>query len=156
MKLKLAMGRAVERAAARLLTPKRLASTLCGMLEMVMEMDVEELEGGVTKVVLRGRLDSAGVAAIDVRFKEVTGSKRAIVVDLSQVNFLTSLAIGMLVFGARAVANRGGKLVLSSPSEWVSSVLQSVEIEQLIPVVLDRSAAIAAVQRELKHARQPC
>jgi anti-anti-sigma regulatory factor len=39
------------------------------------------------------------------------------VVDLSQVNFLTSLAIRMLVLGARAVANNGGKLVLSSPNE---------------------------------------
>ena len=111
-----------------------------------MEMDVEELEGGVTNVVHRGRLDSAGVAAIDARFKEVASSKRAIVVDLSQVNFLTSIAIRMLVLGARAVANRGGKLVLLSPNEWVSFVLEAAEIEQFIPVVLDRSAAIAAVR----------
>ena len=114
--------------------------------EPVMEMDVEELEGGVTTVVLRGRLNNAGVEAVDARFKEVAGSKRAIVVDLSQVNFLTSIAIRMLVLGARAVANRGGKLVLSSPSDWVSFVLQAAEIEQFIPVVLDRSAAIAAVR----------
>src|SRR5262249_29983278 len=116
---------------------------LMGPLEnKAMEMDVEELEGGVTNVVLRGRLDSAGVAAIDARFKEVAGSKRAIVVDLSQVNFLTSIAIRMLVLGARAVANRGGKLVLSSPREWASFGLQAAEIKQFIPVVLDRSAAI--------------
>jgi anti-anti-sigma factor len=114
--------------------------------EQVMKMDVEELEGGVTIVVLRGRLGSAGVEAIDARFKEVAGSKRAIVVDLSQVNFLTSIAIRMLVLGARAVANRGGKLVLASPSEWASFVLQAAEIEQLIPVVFNRSAAIAAVR----------
>jgi anti-anti-sigma factor len=111
-----------------------------------MEMDVEELEGGVTNVVLRGRLDSAGVEAIDAQFKEVAGSKRAIVVDLSQVNFLTSIAIRMLVLGARAVTNRGGKLVLSSPSDWVSFVLQAAEIEQFIPVVFEHSAAIAAVR----------
>jgi len=114
--------------------------------EPVMEMDVEELEGGVTTVVLRGRLNGAGVEAVDARFKEVAGSKRAIVVDLSQVSFLTSLAIRMLVLGARAVANRGGKLVLSSPSEGVTSVLQAADIEQFIPLVFDRSAAIAAVR----------
>src|SRR5215471_4841875 len=114
--------------------------------EPVMEMDVEELEGGVTAVVLRGRLNGAGVEAVDARFKEVAGSKRAIVVDLSQVSFLTSLAIRMLVLGARAVANRGGKLVLSSPSEGVTSVLQAADIEQFIPLVFDRSAAIAAVR----------
>jgi anti-anti-sigma factor len=114
--------------------------------EQVMEIDVEELEGGVTTVVLRGRLNNAGVEAVDARFKEVAGSKRAVVVDLSQVSFLTSLAIRMLVIGARAVANRGGKLVLSSPSEGVTSVLQAADIEQFIPLMFDRSAAIAAVR----------
>ena len=111
-----------------------------------MEMEVEELGGGVTNVVLRGRLDSAGVDAIDLSFKAVADAKRAIVVDLSQVNFLTSRAIRMLVFGARAVTNKGGKLVLLAPNEWVNFVLKAAEIEQYIPVMFDRSAAIAAVR----------
>ena len=33
-----------------------------------MEMDVEEIEGGITNVVLRGRLDTAGAGAIDLKF----------------------------------------------------------------------------------------
>jgi len=121
-------------------------TSLAPAREQVMEMQVEELEGGVTNVVLRGRLDSAGVEAIEPRFKEVIGSKKAIVVDLSQVNFLTSLAVRMLVFGARAVTNNGGKLVLSSPNEWVSFVLKAMEIEQFVPVAFDHSAAIATVR----------
>jgi anti-sigma B factor antagonist len=112
----------------------------------VVEMQVEDLEGGVTNVLLRGRLDSVGTEAIERSFNAVAAAKRAIVVDLSQVNFLTSRGIRMLVFGARAVADRGGKIVLSSPNEWVSFVLRSAEIDQFIPVVFDRSAAIAAVR----------
>jgi anti-sigma B factor antagonist len=109
-------------------------------------MRVEDLEGGVTSVVLRGRLDSVGAEAIEGSFNAVANAKRAIVVDLSQVNFLTSRGIRMLVFGARAVADKGGKIVLSCPNEWVDFVLRSAEIEQFIPVVFDRSAAIAAVR----------
>jgi hypothetical protein len=56
-------------------------------------MRVEDLEGGVTNVVLRGRLDSAGAEAIEGSFNAVANAKRAIVVDLSQVNFLTSRGI---------------------------------------------------------------
>jgi len=41
-------------------------------------------------------------------------AKRAIVVDLSQVTFPTSWGIRMLVLGAKAVTNKGGKIVLSS------------------------------------------
>ena len=111
-----------------------------------MEMQVEELEGGVTNIALCGRLDSAGTDAIERPFNAAVGAKRAIVVDLSQVSFLTSRGIRMLVFGARAVTNKGGKIVLSSPNEWVQFVLRSAEIEQFIPVVLDQSAAIAAVR----------
>ena len=111
-----------------------------------MEMQVEELDGGVTNVVLRGRLDSVGAEAIEGPFNAVAGAKRAIVVDLSQVIFLTSRGIRMLVLGARAVTNKGGKIVLSSPNEWVQFVLESAEIEQFMPVLFDRSAAIAAVR----------
>jgi anti-sigma B factor antagonist len=110
------------------------------------EMQIEELEGGVTNIVLCGRLDSVGADAIERSFNAAVGARRAIIVDLSQVNFLTSRGIRMLVFGAKAVTNQGGKIVLSSPNEWVQFVLQSAEIEQFIPVVLDRSAAIAAVR----------
>jgi anti-anti-sigma factor len=110
------------------------------------EMHVEELEGGVTNIVLRGRLDSIGAETIEGPFNAVAGAKRAIVVDLSQVTFLTSRGIRMLVFGARAVTNKGGKIVLSSPNEWVQFVLESAAIEQFIHVLFDRSAAIAAVR----------
>jgi anti-sigma B factor antagonist len=111
-----------------------------------MDMQVEELDGGVTNVVLRGRLDTVGAGVIDLKFNAVAGSKRAIVVDLSAVDFLASLGIRVLIIGAKAVKNKGGKLVLLSPDENVHSVLKTAGIEQLIPVMFDRSAAIAAVR----------
>jgi anti-sigma B factor antagonist len=86
-----------------------------------MDMQVEELDGGVTNVMLRGRLDTVGAGAIDLKFSAVAGSKRAIVVDLSGIDFLASLGIRVLVMGAKAVRNKGGKLVLLSPDENVPS-----------------------------------
>lgn len=109
-----------------------------------MDMQIEETDGGITNVVLRGRLDTAG--AIDLKFNTVVGARRAIVVDLSAVDFLSSLGIRLLVIGAKAVKNKGGKLVLLSPTENVLAVLNAVAIEQLIPVMFDRGAAIAAVR----------
>jgi anti-anti-sigma factor len=111
-----------------------------------MDMQVEELDGGVTNVVLRGRLDTVGAGIIDLKFNVIAGSKRAIIVDLSGVDFLASLGIRVLVMGAKAVRNKGGKVVLFSPGENVSSVLKTAGIDQLIPVMFDRSAAIAAVR----------
>jgi hypothetical protein len=71
------------------------------------------------------------------------------------VTILTSRGIRMLVFGARAVTNKGGKIVLSSPNEWVQFVLESAEIEQFIPVLFDHSAAMAAVRPPSDTRRQP-
>jgi len=111
-----------------------------------MDMQIEEADGGITNVVLRGRLDTAGAGAIDLKFNAVAGARRAIVVDLSAVDFLTSLGIRLLVIGAKAVKNKGGKLVLLSPTETVLAVINTAGIEQLIPVMFDRGEAVAAVR----------
>jgi anti-sigma B factor antagonist len=110
-----------------------------------MEMVVEDIDGGVTNVILRGRLDTTGADAIDLKFNAVAGSKRAIVVDLSNVSLLTSLGIRVLLLGARAVKSKGGKLVILSPDANVLAVLQTAKTDTLIPIFDDRKAAIAAV-----------
>ena len=112
-----------------------------------MEMDVEEIDGGVTNVVLRGRLDTAGAGVIDLKFNVIAGAKRAVIVDLSKVDFMASLGIRLLVIGAKTITRKGGKLVVLSPDENVYAVLKTAGIEQLMPIMFDRSAAIAAVQR---------
>jgi anti-sigma B factor antagonist len=112
-----------------------------------MDMDVEEIDGGVTNVVLRGRLDTAGAGAIDLKFNVIAGAKRAVIVDLSKVDFMASMGIRLLVMGAKTVTRKGGKLVVLSPDENVFAVLKTAGIEQLMPILFDRGAAIAAVQR---------
>jgi anti-anti-sigma factor len=111
-----------------------------------MDMDVEEIEGDVTNVVLRGRLDTAGAGAIDLRFNVIAGARRAVIVDLSGVDFLASLGIRLLVIGAKAIKNKGGKLVILSPDENVFGVLKTAGIDQMMPIFFDRGAAISAVR----------
>jgi len=111
-----------------------------------MDMQVEDLADGVTNVALRGRLDTVGAGAIDLKFNAVAGSKRAIVVDMAGVSFLASLGIRVLVLGAKAVRNKGGKLVLLSPDENAYAVLKTSGIDEIIPILFDRAEAIAAVR----------
>jgi anti-sigma B factor antagonist len=110
-----------------------------------MEMHVEDTDRGVTNVILRGRLDTAGADSIDLKFNAIAGAKRAVVVDLSNVNLLTSLGIRVLLLGARAVKSKGGKLVLLSPDANVRAVLETAKTDTVIPIFDDRNAAIAAV-----------
>lgn len=110
-----------------------------------MEMTVEELDGKVTKVVLSGRLDTAGAGQIDLKFSTIAGARRSIVVDMTGVSFLASLGIRVLLIGAKAASSKGGKMVLLSPDPQVVAVLKSARIDTLIPILHDLDAAVAAV-----------
>src|SRR5262249_4926644 len=103
------------------------------------------LGSGVTNLVLRGRLGTLGADEIDFPFSAVAGAKRAIVVDISQVDFITSLGVRLLLNGAKAVEKNGGHLVLLSPHENVHSVLPLPGRDHFTPVIFHRPAAVAAV-----------
>jgi anti-anti-sigma factor len=82
-----------------------------------MNLDVAELENGITKVTLSGRLDIEGALKIDNEFNTIVEDKKKVVVDLSEVPFIASLGIRTLITGAKATANHGGKMVLEPTAE---------------------------------------
>jgi len=110
-----------------------------------MEMVVDELHGGITNVGLHGRLDTIGAEAIDLRLSVIAGAKRAVVVDLSDVEFLASMGIRVLLTSAKAVHRKGGKFAIVAPEGNALTVLKSAGMETLIPIFQERDAAIAAV-----------
>lgn len=107
---------------------------------------MEELEGGVTRVILEGRLDIEGAAAVDMRMNVIAGTKKAVVIDMQKVSFLGSMGLRALVIPARAIKGKGGKVVIFGPNELVEKVLKSGGIDALIPIHQDLQSAIAAVQ----------
>ena len=111
-----------------------------------MAISMEELTGGITKVILDGRLDIEGAAAVDLQMNVIAGSKRAVLVDLQKVSFLGSMGLRALVAPARAIKSRGGKIVLFGPNELVEKVLKTSRVDTLIPVHHDLESAIAALQ----------
>src|SRR5262245_49084290 len=110
-----------------------------------MEMIVENLEKDVTLVTLNGRLDVGGAAEIDLKFNTLAGARRALIVDLSKVTFIASMGIRLLLTGARAIANKKGKIALLSPLPDVANVLQTARIDAMIPICASRADAVAAV-----------
>jgi len=48
-----------------------------------MNLDVTELENGITKVTLSGRLDIEGALKVDGEFNRVAEEKKNVLVDLS-------------------------------------------------------------------------
>lgn len=111
-----------------------------------MEIQTETLNNDILRVKLIGRMDLMGAQAIDVKFTALTASKKALIlVDLSDVSFLASLGIRTLISSAKALANRGGMMVLSQPQPNVFDVLETSGVTTLIPTFADFDAAIAAL-----------
>lgn len=108
-----------------------------------MELQFTEV-GGVKKVVLAGRLDSAGVDIIETRFTAgIVPAGAHTVVDLTEVVFLASLGVRMFISTTRALAWKGGKLVMFGATPPVMETITTMGFEDIVPVVETESEALA-------------
>lgn len=110
-----------------------------------MPIDIQDLDNGITRVVLSGRIDIAGAAEIDMPMNIVGGSRRAVVIDLSAVDFLASMGLRSLVLAGKSIQSKRGKVVLLSPKPIVEQVITTSGIDEIIPVMHDEAAAMTAV-----------
>jgi anti-sigma B factor antagonist len=103
--------------------------------EAPMQITQIRLDQEISHVALTGRLDAAGLQGSDIKFTGFTAARRKpTLVDLSGVEFIASLGVGLLINCAKSLAQHGTLLVLLSPSEPVEKVLRTLGIDQVIPI----------------------
>jgi anti-sigma B factor antagonist len=118
---------------------------------IIMKLQTQQSSDGITKIDLTGRMDSAGVQAIDLQFTALTATSKAfIVVDLSEVSFLASIGIRTLISNARALRRRGGEMVLLNPQPLVGEVLKAAGINPIIRILYDIKSAREALRVPLE------
>jgi anti-anti-sigma factor len=110
-----------------------------------MTLSTESMDGDITRVLLDGRLDIQGAAAIDLKMNVVAGSSKFLLIDLRNVTFLGSMGLRSILVPAQAVRRRGGKVALFGPVPLVEEVLKTSNIEAIIPVFHDLDSAVAAL-----------
>ena len=111
-----------------------------------MEIQYSELQNNIKLVKLNGKLDIGGVGAIETRFAAYcAGENPRVLVDLSSVNFLSSIGIRLLALNAKSVAGRGGRMFLLSPIPDVRNVLEVTGIVSVIPIHDALESAEAAI-----------
>ena len=110
-----------------------------------MNIESETFDDGVRKISLSGRLDIQGAQEIDLKFSGLTANQRSVVVDLAGVSFLASIGIRTLLLAAKAVSQRGGKLVLCNPDAGIVQILKTAGIDSLIPIFPSLDQARLAV-----------
>lgn len=114
-----------------------------------MKLQYSELDNGIRIIKLIGKLDIYGVNSIDVEFiRHCAGDEACVLVDLSRVNYISSIGIPMLINSAKSVARRNGKMIILNPQKPVENILELTGISLIIPIYYDlKSAKAALLQR---------
>lgn len=97
---------------------------------------------------LSGRLDMIGTGEITMKFASLSAAKgRRLIVDLRAVTFLASVAIRDIINNAKAVSQRGGRLVLLvGDNDLVAKTLETTGVNTIVPMfATEREALEAAV-----------
>jgi anti-anti-sigma factor len=112
-----------------------------------MKMEIADTADGLINVALIGRLDTPAVARIepDLVASLVPRGARAIV-DLSRLDFVSSMGLRMFTVIARDLARNNGKLVLYSPQPWVNVMFTTASLHSIIPVCHDAASAAATAR----------
>jgi anti-anti-sigma factor len=118
---------------------------LPGNWKPAMPVAIHDLERNVTKVIISGRIDIAGARELELPMAIIAGSRRAVVIDLSAVDFMASLALRAIVVNAKAILSKRGKVVLLGPQPQVHEVITVSGIDELIAIYHTETEAIAAV-----------
>lgn len=98
-------------------------------------------------VAIHGRLDLEGVQAIGNPLTiKVTAARKPTILDLSDVPFLASLAMGMIVQIYRGLLLHGAPLVLMAPQPLVAEAFRNASLDGAIPIEPDLTAALRWVR----------
>jgi anti-anti-sigma factor len=108
-------------------------------------MDVGLLGNRLIKVTLNGRLDTQGVDLIEPRFiGALAADADGAVIDLSQVEFVASMGIRMLVSAAQQLRKRQKTLAVYGAPPLVMRVFEAVSLQKILRVCATEAEAVQA------------
>jgi anti-sigma B factor antagonist len=96
------------------------------------------LDGDRATVALRGELDLAGVDRARQAIEQAeAGDASLLVLDLSQLEFIDSTGLEVVLRAARRAHDDGRRLIVQRPSRYVRRLLEITAIDQSLDIVDD-------------------
>jgi anti-anti-sigma factor len=116
-----------------------------------MEIVTQQL-GDVLEVKVKGRLDNYWTDHLRTNLEEVIrAGAHGLHLNLSEISFLSSAGVGLLVKFHTQLKSMGGSFVITSPSDRVKQVL---DLCHLSPILLAGTPAAPSVHLKEKEARR--
>lgn len=113
-----------------------------------MRLQYSDLDNSTRLIKLSGTLDLYGVGDVEVDFVRLcTGDNVCILVDLSKVDYISSIGIPLLINSAKSLARQGGKMALLHPNKSVENVLELTGIPLIIPIYENVQTAVSELKK---------
>ena len=113
-----------------------------------MQLETISRTDGISQVALIGRLDINGLHDVDIKFHGQTAARsQPAIVDISKLEYIASLGMGMIISCAQSLRRKGCAMVLAGAQGDVDMALRTAGIDQAIPMVADVEAAAAVLAK---------
>ena len=112
------------------------------------EIVVVEANDKLTHVALRGKLDSSGVEELEEELaKRTVARRKPAIVDVSAIEILPSMGIGMLIKTSRSMHSYG--LIFGVVASKASKeILERLKVNTIFPVTTSYEEALRALMLE--------
>lgn len=113
-----------------------------------MRLQYSELDSNTRLIKLSGTLDIYGVSDVEIDFVRIcTGDNVCVLVDLSKVDYISSIGIPLLINSAKSLVRHGGKMALLNPKQAVENVLELTGIPLIIPIYENVQTAVSELKK---------
>jgi stage II sporulation protein AA (anti-sigma F factor antagonist) len=108
-------------------------------------MDIaEDKAPDALTLTLKGRLDATSSGAFEERLlKHIEAGDTRIVIDMSHLDYISSVGLRALMVGAKRVKPLGGRIVLCALQPSVKQVFDIAGFGSIFPIVASRGDATA-------------
>jgi anti-anti-sigma factor len=121
----------------------------------MLEIAVENQPEGVVRVALKGRLDTQTYAQCEQRLEPyMNSSTKALVFDLAQLDFLSSMGLRVLMKTTKTLSALGAKCLLTNmqpPIRAVIDIAHALPRQNIFASVEEADNYLAAIQRRVRE-----
>ncbi len=111
----------------------------------MLETEVLKIESGIVVVALKGRLTlGTRLSLLEAEIKTLAdGGGRKVILDLENVEYADSAALGVLLHASGAVRSKGGKLLLAAPNQRLQDLFKLTNTTELLTAYPSRADCIS-------------
>jgi len=110
-----------------------------------LEFEVDRSRGRVVVLRVRGRIDGRSAPDLMKRGLEEQAPDRTLILNLSEIGFVSSAGVGALMVLSDTASRQGGSVRLPAPSDAVMTLLKLLNLHNYLAIDATESAALGAM-----------